>query len=62
MNYSDILRSDLKRQGALETEMIRQGLFVLPNNRRFISITHTDDDLAQTFEAFDRACRAFKAA
>jgi glutamate-1-semialdehyde 2,1-aminomutase len=62
VNYGDILRSDLKRQGALETEMIRQGLFVLPNNRRFISITHTDDDLTQTFEAFDRACRAFKAA
>ncbi len=62
VNYGDILRSDMKRQAALETEMIRQGLFVLPNNRRFISITHTEDDLAQTFAAFDRACQAFKAA
>ena len=61
VNYGDILRTDLKRQAALETEMLRQGLFVLPNNRRFISITHTDDDLAQTFDAFDRACKAFKA-
>ena len=61
VNYGDILRSDLKRQAALEVEMLRQGIFVLPNNRRFISITHTGDDLAQTFEAFDRACRAFKA-
>ena len=61
VNYADILRTDLKRQAALEVELLRQGVFVLPNNRRFISITHTDDDLAQTFEAFDRACRAFKA-
>ena len=29
VNYGDILRSDMKRQAALETEMIRQGLFVL---------------------------------
>ena len=42
--------------------MIRQGLFVLPNNRRLISITRTDDDLAQTFKGFDRACQVFKAA
>ena len=60
VNYADILRSDLKRQVALEVEMLRQGVFVLPNNRRFISITHTDDDLAQTFAAFDRACLNFK--
>jgi glutamate-1-semialdehyde 2,1-aminomutase len=62
VNYGDILRTDMKRQAALETEMIRQGIFVLPNNRRFISITHTEDDLAQTFDAFDRACRALRAA
>lgn len=61
VNYDDIRRTDLKRQAALEAEMLRQGLFVLPNNRRFISITHTEADLAQTFDAFDRACRAFQA-
>jgi glutamate-1-semialdehyde 2,1-aminomutase len=60
VNYADIIRTDLKRQAALEVEMLRQGIFVLPNNRRFISIAHTDDDLAQTFAAFDRACRAVK--
>ena len=60
VNYRDITSTDMKRQAALETEMLRQGIFVLPNNRRFISIAHTDDDLVQTFEAFDRACRITK--
>ena len=61
VNYGDIIRTDLKRQAALEVEMLRRGIFVLPNNRRFVSITHTEDDLAQTFDAFGRACQAFKA-
>ncbi len=61
VSYADIIATDLRKQAALEVEMLRQGIFVLPNNRRFISITHTDDELTQTFDAFDRACRAFKA-
>jgi glutamate-1-semialdehyde aminotransferase len=36
---------------------MRNGIFVLPNNRRFVSIKHTDDDIEMTAEAFDRACR-----
>jgi glutamate-1-semialdehyde 2,1-aminomutase len=54
--YRDILRSDLKKLKLLESAMIRRGLFVLPNNRRFISIKHDDNDLRQTFEAVDAAC------
>ncbi len=60
-NWRDILSCDLKKQAAMEIELIRAGLFVLPQNRRFISIRHTDDDLEATFEAADRACRSFKA-
>jgi glutamate-1-semialdehyde 2,1-aminomutase len=61
VNWRDILSSDLKKLAVMETELIRSGLFVLPQNRRFISIRHTDEDLAATFEAAQRACRAFKA-
>jgi glutamate-1-semialdehyde 2,1-aminomutase len=60
-NWRELIATDLVKLGAFEVEMIRQGLFVLPNNRRFISIRHTDDDLQATFEAIDRACIAFKA-
>lgn len=59
-NYRDILGTDLKKLVAFEAELFRQGIFVLPNNRRFISIMHTDADLEATFEAADRACVAFR--
>jgi glutamate-1-semialdehyde 2,1-aminomutase len=60
VNWRDMLASDLQKLAILEPELIRAGLFVLPQNRRFISIQHTDDDLAATFEAAARACRALK--
>lgn len=59
--YRDILAADGRKLGAFDTELIRQGIFVLPGVRRFVSALHTDDDLQETFAAFDRACRAFKA-
>ena len=60
-NYRDILASDTKKLVRFDVELIRQGVFVLPGNRRFVSIAHSDRDLEDTFEAFDRACRASKA-
>lgn len=59
--WRDIVATDTKKMNAFETELLRQGLFILPGNRRFISIRHDSDDLEQSFEAADRACRAFKA-
>ncbi|WP_270936233.1 aspartate aminotransferase family protein [Falsiroseomonas oryzae] len=61
VTYRDVLESDQKKLAAFDTELIRQGIFVLPGTRRFVAATHTEEDLAVTFEAFDRACRAFKA-
>ena len=58
-NYRDILASDQKSLARFDAELIRQGIFVLPGNRRFVSICHTEYDLQDTFEAFDRACRTF---
>ncbi len=56
-NYRDILASDQKKLIAFDNQLIREGVFVLPGNRRFVSIAHTAEDLADTFDAFDRACR-----
>jgi glutamate-1-semialdehyde aminotransferase len=58
-NWADILDGDLPRVAAFDTELLRQGIFVTPGTRRFISICHDDDDLALTLEAADRACIAF---
>ncbi|MCO5089523.1 aminotransferase class III-fold pyridoxal phosphate-dependent enzyme [Bosea sp. (in: a-proteobacteria)] len=58
-NWRDIVATDTGKLARFEAEMIKQGLFVLPNNRRFISIRHDERDLADTFAAADRACKAF---
>jgi glutamate-1-semialdehyde 2,1-aminomutase len=59
-NWRDILASDTARAAAMDAELLRQGIFVLPGNRRFVSSEHTDADLDDTFAAADRACRALK--
>lgn len=59
-NWRDILAADGKKLAKIEPELLRQGLFVLPGNRRFISICHTDDDIEATFESAGRACKVLK--
>jgi glutamate-1-semialdehyde 2,1-aminomutase len=59
-NWRDVLAADGAKLAKMEPELLRQGLFVLPGNRRFISICHTEDDLEATFEAAERACKALK--
>ena len=59
-NWRELLRADAKKMSLFEAELLHQGIFVLPGNRRFISIKHSEDDLAATFEATKRACKALK--
>ena len=57
--YADVLAADGASLLRLERELIRQGLFVLPGNRRFVSIAHTEADIEDTLPAIDAACREF---
>ena len=57
--YADVLAADGASLMRLERELIQQGLFVLPGNRRFVSIAHTERDLEDTLPAIDEACREF---
>jgi len=64
----DIAPVGLWRQGGRSprarrhrVELIRNGLFVLPQSRRLISIRHTDRDLEATFAAASPTCQALKA-
>ena len=59
-DYRDIQRADGEKLALFDMELIRQGFFVLPANRRFISLAHTDNDLEDSFAAFDAACRKFR--
>ena len=58
-DYRDIRAADGKKLAAFDMELIRQGFFVLPGNRRFVSLAHTDQDLEASFAAFDAAARKF---
>lgn len=59
-NWRDVIEAADPRMALVEREFLKNGLFVLPGNRRFISIRHTQDDLERTFEAADRVCRIVK--
>jgi glutamate-1-semialdehyde 2,1-aminomutase len=59
-NWRDMISSDTARSAAMDAELLRQGIFVMPNTRRFVSSEHTDEDLEDTFAAADRACRKLK--
>ena len=58
-NMSDMLASDQAAMRRLDTELMKQGQYVLPGVRRFVSTVHTDQDLEDTMRGLDAACKAF---
>jgi glutamate-1-semialdehyde 2,1-aminomutase len=60
-NHRDVMSADTQAGLRLDQELIRQGVFVLPGTRRFISTAHDDRDIEDTFAAYRRAARAFNA-
>ena len=57
--HADMLASDQPAMRRLDTELMKQGQYVLPGVRRFVSTAHDDRDLDDTLSGLDRACRAF---
>jgi len=57
-SQADILASDQARMRALDVELLRRGIYVLPGVRRFVAAVNTDDDFEDTERALDQACRA----
>ena len=60
-NFGDVIASDRKALVAFDTELIRAGIFVLPGNRRFVSLAHDETVIRDSAVAFERACQAFLA-
>jgi glutamate-1-semialdehyde 2,1-aminomutase len=60
LSYTDFLTSDRAANVALDVELMRNGVNVIPGLRRFFSSAHTEDDISQTLDALDRACAAVK--
>ena len=59
VNMADMLASDQAAMRRLDTELMKQGQYVLPGVRRFVSTVHDDRDLEETLRGLDAACRAF---
>ena len=57
-NCVAFLASDMSKTELLDLALSREGVFVMPNTRRFISAAHTNEDLEESVLALDAACRA----
>ena len=57
-SHADIMACDAAATRALDLAQMKQGLYVLPNVRRFVSLVHSEDDFEETARALDAACRA----
>ena len=58
-NQADMLASDQAAMRRLDIELMKQGQYVLPGVRRFVSTVHTHQDLEDSIKGLDLACRAF---
>ena len=54
----DLRAADGKKATRLGHEFIRRGVFVIPGAKMYISLAHTDADIARTLEVFDEALTA----
>ncbi len=59
-NQADIIAGDQTSMRKLDTLLMKQGQYVLPGVRRFVSAVHTEQDMEETLRGLDMACREFK--
>jgi len=59
-NHADVMHSDGAATRALDLAQMKQGLYVLPGVRRFVSLVHGDKEFEDTIVALDAACRLVK--
>ena len=58
VSHADVMGSDGTASRRLDMAMLRNGIYVLPNVRRFTSLVHDETDYEQTLKALDGSCRA----
>jgi len=57
VSHADVMNSDMMGSRALDLAQMHEGLYVLPNVRRFVSAVHTGQDIEDTVRALDAACK-----
>ena len=60
VSYEDVLRNDTEAQVRYRRELIKRGVFEMPERvgRNHIGAAHTEDDIAQTLEIAEQALLA----
>jgi len=58
VNDRDLRAADTTLGRHLGHELIRRGIFVVPNTKMYLSLAHSDEDVAITLDAFEDALRA----
>ena len=57
VSHADMMASDRAAGRALDLELLKNGIYVLPNVRRFVSAAHGPGEFEETLKALDTACR-----
>ncbi len=57
-SQTDIMASDQAHMRALDLELLKGGIYVLPGVRRFVCAVNSDEDFDDTVGALDAACKA----
>lgn len=55
----DIVYSDEKSMRALDTELLKRGIYIQAGGRRFVSAVHSEEDFEKTALALNEACQGF---
>ena len=58
VNHAGVMDSDKAASRALDLALLKNGIYVLPNMRRFVSAAHGPEDFEETLKALDAACRS----
>jgi glutamate-1-semialdehyde 2,1-aminomutase len=53
-DYRDTLEDDQDRLGRFLVRALDEGVYVLPDGRHYLSVVHTEDDVAETLNAYER--------
>ncbi len=61
-HYRDVLEDDKERLARFLLELLRRGVYALPDGRFYVSAAHTGEDVSETLEAVEQAFEIMQAA
>jgi glutamate-1-semialdehyde 2,1-aminomutase len=56
-NYRDLTKTNIKLREKIDYELLSLGVYTKPGNRYSMSVVHTQEDIARTIEAHEKAIR-----